>query len=215
MKFRQTCARTRGETSIDMDVFRSSFQPTEKRDHCSGGEVLYDGYCFIPALRELVQQYTSKQLMITGILIVPPEWARRGNTECKQRDKNFCSPDDATEFGRFAGFLAWYFNGQNGHGRISEFVIMNEVNAAEWYNTGCGGAKACNVDKWVRSYAQVYNAAYDRIRSHQRQAPVLISFQHDFGSELDHALAPLHVSVTSHLHCFVTIKVVASIGCLC
>ena len=168
--------------------FRSSYQPIETRKKCSGDEVLYDGFCFNPVQKELIKEYTNQQLMITGILIMPPHWARRHNTKCKQSNQDFCAPDEAAPFGRFAGFLASYFNGQKGRGRVSEFVIMNEVNAAEWYNIGCGNGTACDVKKWVHSYAQVYNAAYDSIRKWQPQAPVMISFQHDFASKLDKQL---------------------------
>jgi len=151
--------------------FRAAFQPQEKRTPCSDNEIAYDGYCFLPALDGQIQQYTSKQFMITGVLIVPPTWARQRNTDCKQPNQNFCAPDSAAPFGRFAGFLAWRYNGQNGVGRITEFVIMNEVNAAEWYNVGCGNGKACDIDTWVNHYAQVYIAAYDQIRREQAQAP--------------------------------------------
>ena len=168
-----------------MNSSRAYFQPEEKRAPCSGNEVAYDGYCFIPAMNSGVSLYSSKQFMITGVLIIPPAWARQRNTDCKQPNKNFCAPDDPAAFGRFAGFLAWYYNGQKGNGRITEFVIMNEVNAAEWYNVGCGNGKACNIDRWVQNYGQVYNAAYDSIRREQAQAPVLISFEHHFESSFD------------------------------
>jgi hypothetical protein len=62
---------------------------------------------------------------------------------------------------------------------------MNEVNAAQWYNIGCGNGKACNMDNWVQNYGQVYIAVYDRIRREQPQAPVLISLEHHFDSSLD------------------------------
>ena len=170
---------------MNITMSRAYFQPQEKLAPCSNNEVTYDGYCFVPAMDSSVSLYSSKQFMITGVLLIPPKWARQGNTDCKQGNQNFCSPDDPVAFGRFAGFLAWHYNGQNGHGRITEFVIMNEVNAAEWYNVGCGNGKACNIDRWVQNYGQVYNAAYDRIRREQAQAPVLISFEHHFESVFD------------------------------
>ena len=145
----------------------------------------YDGYCYIPSMIDSVLNYTNAQLMITAVLIIPPQWARQSNVNCKQANQNFCAPDDPVAFGRFAGFLASLFNGRRAFGRITEFVIMNEVNAAEWYNIGCGNGQTCNIDEWVRNYARVYNAAYDRIRSEQKNAPVLISFEHHFHSSLD------------------------------
>ncbi|CAF3892812.1 unnamed protein product, partial [Rotaria magnacalcarata] len=163
----------------------ANFQPQEKRVPCSNTEVAYDAYCFVPALDSLIKKYTDKQLMVTAVLIIPPAWARQRNTDCKQANQNFCAPDNAATFGRFAGFLAWRYNGQNGKGRITEFVIMNEVNAAEWYNIGCGNGKPCNIDLWVQHYTQVYAAAYDQIRREQPQAPVLVSLEHHFDTIFD------------------------------
>ena len=206
--------------NVDMDMFlrlflfRGAFQPNDNQAPCAPDEITYDGYCFIPALRDLTLLYTDQQLMITGILIMPPQWARRHNTDCKQANQDFCAPDEGGPFGRFTGFLAWYFNGQNGNGRISDFVIMNEVNAAEWYNVGCGDGKRCDVDKWVHSYGQVYNAAYDHIRRHQPEAPVLISFEHNFGSQLDVHLS--NASPVSELcWLFLTMTFELLIGCVC
>ncbi|CAF1622895.1 unnamed protein product, partial [Didymodactylos carnosus] len=163
----------------------SDFQPTGKRKPCSSDEIEYDEYCFKPAHEALTKLYTDRQLMITAVLIIPPLWARKQNTDCKQANQNFCAPDNADDFGRFAGFLASRYNGKNNVGRICEFVIMNEVNAAEWYNTGCGNGKACNIDNWVKNYGNVYIAAYDQIKKHQPQAPVLISLEHHFDSVFD------------------------------
>ncbi|CAF1221216.1 unnamed protein product [Adineta steineri] len=174
-----------GVGGVVINLVWAAYQPEEKRAPCSSNEVDYDGYCFIPADEAAIKLYTSQQFMVTGILLVPPFWARKSNTNCRQANQNFCAPDNPIAFGRFAGFIAWYFNGQNNHGRITEFVIMNEVNAAEWYNVGCRDGVACEIDKWVTNYAQVYTSAYDAIRHEQVQAPVLISFEHHFDSSLD------------------------------
>ncbi|CAF1558553.1 unnamed protein product [Rotaria sp. Silwood1] len=174
-----------GAGGIAINTPWADFQPQEKRIPCSNNEIAYDGYCFIPARDSPIKTYTDRQLMITAVLIIPPAWARQRNTDCKQANQAFCAPDNAAAFGRFAGFLAWHYNGQNGKGRITEFVIMNEVNAAEWYNIGCGNGKPCNIDAWVQHYAQVYIAAYDQIRREQPQAPVLVSLEHHFDTIFD------------------------------
>ena len=88
----------------------------------------------------------------------------------------FCVPDDPADYARFAGMIARYFDGRSGHGRITDFVIQNEVNMNQWFNVGCGAGVPCDLDAWVADYARLYNGAYDAIRSAQRQARVLFSF---------------------------------------
>lgn len=114
------------------------------------------------------------------------DWARRNKPNCTNI---FCAPDNGQDFGRFAGWLAKRYNGANGNGRIVEFVIHNEVNAAEWFNIGCGKGIKCDVDKWIDTYASSYNSAFDQIRKHQPKAPVLISLEHHFDSSLDNMIS--------------------------
>jgi uncharacterized short protein YbdD (DUF466 family) len=68
-------------------------------------------------------------------------------------------------------------------------VIHNEVNAAEWFNVGCGQGIPCNVDKWINDYSSNYISAFDQIRKHQPKAPVLISLEHHFDSNFDTLLS--------------------------
>ena len=88
---------------------------------------------------------------------------------------------------RFTNFLllAKRYNGKNGYGRIVEFVIHNEVNAAEWFNVGCGFGTPCNMENWVSQYASSYISSFDEIRKHQPKAPVLISLEHHFDFTFD------------------------------
>ena len=95
----------------------------------------------------------------------------------------FCAPVDgkASDYGRFAGFVANFFNGEKGNGRVADFVIHNEVNSYMWFNIGCSDTN-CNLNTWTRVYADSYNAAYDYIKKEQKNAKVLISFDHYFGA---------------------------------
>ena len=63
-----------------------------------------------------------------------PGWARRDCPSSAVTAPMFCAPknENARDYGRFVGFIAQYFNGENGHGRVADFVIHNEVNSPSY-----------------------------------------------------------------------------------
>ena len=135
-------------------------------------------------LINLIKLYTNAEVTVTAILYGVPDWARRPCSAAVAQI--FCAPTDAGSkyYGLFVQFIAHYFNGENGNGRIADFVIHNEVNAIGWFNFGCNEGN-CNVDTWTQIYAQSYNSAYDGVKKEQKAAKVLISFEHHFFKELD------------------------------
>ncbi|MCQ2819467.1 MAG: DUF5722 domain-containing protein [archaeon] len=163
------------------------FQPSKKTS-CSSGEHKYDGYCFkVPDfLNTIVKYYTDRGVVVSATIYGVPKWARRECPLDKVSADIFCAPLDEAQvdFGRFTGFIAYYFNGQNGHGRVADFIIHNEVNASEWFNYGCTRG-TCEKGKWTDVYADSFNNAYDYITTEQPDAKVLISYEHDFDESLD------------------------------
>ena len=162
------------------------WQPS-KKSSCSSGEYSYQGYCYTinQGTVNQIKTYTNAGLTVTAILYGVPQFAR---TNCNINNKIFCAPSKrgSIDFGKYAGFVAHFFNGEKGNGKISDFVIHNEVNAAEWFNIGC--SYGCDVEKWVSTYADSFNYAYDYIKKEQKNAKVLISFEHHFGKENDRFL---------------------------
>ena len=171
------------------------FWQAEQKTSCAAGEVLYDGYCFSPNMGNpaqtaaAIKTYSDAGVVVTAVIYGVPAWARRNCTSGSVVAPYFCAPEDANakDYGRFVGFLAHYFNGENGHGRIADFVIHNEVNASEWFNIGCTQG-TCNVDTWTSVYADSWNWAYDYAKKEQKEAKVLISFEHHFGNTYDSML---------------------------
>ena len=110
----------------------------------------------------------------------------------------FCAPNNAADYGRFAGMLSWRYNGLNGHGHIADFVIHNEVNSNDWFDVGCGqDAGACDTKAWLDTYAANYNAAYDQVVKRQPAAKVLIPLTHHFDTKYDPAAdSPLLSGIT-------------------
>ena len=169
-----------------------------KSTSCTANEVAYEGYCYNvksgnpAATAAAIKTYSDAGVVVTAIVYGVPAWARRNCSGATLSGDWFCAPKDenTADYGRFVGFLAHYFNGENGHGRIADFVIHNEVNASSWFNIGCNQSTCRNkTEEWITVYANNYNAAYDYARKEQKQAKVLISFDHFFGSSFDAMLS--------------------------
>ena len=156
--------------------------------NCPAGYELYDGRCFKPnpVHDAHVKQATALGMTVTAILHGVPQWARVAN--CNPLSPGFewfCAARNPADFGRYAGFLAHRYNGKNGHGRVVDFVIHNEVNNNHWYDIGCGPNRVCNQTKWLDMYAGDFNHAYDAIVSEIPYARLFVSLDHFFGTTYD------------------------------
>ena len=167
-----------------MNLVWAEWQPQQSKS-CGANQVQYDGYCFNKnqAIIDAIREYTNHGVVVTAVVYGVPDWARRDCVNPKKRVVQapmFCAPVDgkASDYGRFAGFVANFFKG---NGRVADFVIHNEVNSYMWFNIGCSDTN-CNLNTWTRVYADSYNAAYDYIKKEQKNAKVLISFDHYFGA---------------------------------
>ena len=183
--------------TVAMNFVWSSWQPTLKKGDCSSNEYNYSGLCYKldQNLINVIKTYTNSEVMVTGIFYGVPQWARRSCSVAV--DPIFCAPTDegVTFYALFVKFIAFYFNGENGNGRVADFVIHNEVNSIDWFNYGCNNGN-CNIDLWTTIYAQSYNKAYDNVLKEQKNAKVLISFEHDFFSDLDFEIKNQHAVIS-------------------
>jgi hypothetical protein len=190
---------------VAMNLVWSHWQSSRRTAPCAASEVTYDGQCFtVPGeVDAAIAAWSERGLAVTAVVYGVPAWARAGNTGCSPVSPGFeifCAPDDAADYGRFAGMLAQRYDGRHGHGRVADFVIHNEVNANDWYDVGCGQGAPCDTDHWVRTYAADYAAAYDTIVREQPTARAYISFEHHFASTYDAPTGdPTRLSVQTFL----------------
>jgi hypothetical protein len=170
---------------IAVNLVWAEWEPALKAPPCAAQEEEYDGHCFVVSaqVEQTIREYSKRNVVVTGVVYGVPAWAR-AKRECSPASAGFdifCAPDDAADYGRFAGFVAQRFDGRHERGRVADFVVHNEVNSNDWFDVGCGQGKACDIDTWVNTYAANYAAAYDRVMAEQSTAKVLVSLEHHFG----------------------------------
>ncbi len=172
--------------SVQLYFYWADWEPTKKAPPCDVGahEVAYDGRCFYapPEFDEAVLDWTSRGVAVTATVTTVPSWARtkRVCSPAAPGYDYFCVPDDAADYGRFAGFLAHRYDGKGGHGRVADFNIHLLANDNSLFDIGCGQGTPCDASAWIGIYADNYNAAYDRIIAEQSTASVFVALSYRF-----------------------------------
>jgi len=173
---------------VAVNLLWENWQPTLETN-CTAEQIQHEGQCFTieVAFDHVIKYWSDQGKTVTGILYGVPAWAREEST-CTAANADlakFCSARNADDYARFVGMIAKRYNGLNGNGRISDFVIHNEVNMNQWYKVECGGGIPCDQEKWIADYAANFNAAYDRVVAEQPAARVMVPFAHQFDTNFD------------------------------
>ncbi|MFN8040943.1 MAG: DUF5722 domain-containing protein [Acidimicrobiales bacterium] len=181
------------------------WEPTRTPAPCAPDQVEADGRCYVvpPVIDAEVRAWFDRGVPVTGIFYGTPPWAR-GARPCSPANPGFevfCVPDDPVDFARFVGMIARRYDGARGAGRVTDFVVQNEVDMNDWFDVGCGQGVPCDPATWISTYASIYNPTYDVVRAAQPSARVLISFTHHFDPVFD---APAATNPTLSVKTFLT-----------
>ena len=172
--------------AVSMNLVWASWEPQRAAPPCAAGAVAYAGHCYSiePNVDAAIAAYSARGVAVTAVVYGVPAWARgaRPCTPVAPGFEVFCVPDDASDYAAFIGMLARLYNGANGHGRVADFVVHNEVNSNAWFDIGCGQGAACDVGAWTAAIVDNYVAAFDAVRAEQAEAKVFVSLDHHFGS---------------------------------
>lgn len=169
-----------GVGSIAVNAVWAEWDMNTKLPPCAAGEEEYLGECFKipPALNDEIKFYSEKNIEVYAVVYGTPERFRiPGCRPASPGMALFCAPkkENLDAWGRFVGMLARRYDGTRGNGKISNFIIGNEVNRKEWYN-----GPFPTIDAWIASYADFFITAYDYSIKNQPSAKLFISFDHAF-----------------------------------
>ncbi len=176
-----------GVSGVIANLVWENWQPEQTTD-CSASQISFEGQCFTVevAFDHQIEYWSGQGKRVTAVLYGVPSWARSESCPAADTDTGkFCSARNPDDYARFVAMIAERYNGLNGHGRVVDFIIHNEVNMNQWYKVDCGSGIACDQEKWIADYSANYNAAYDRVMAIQPAARVLMPFAHQFDTNFD------------------------------
>lgn len=127
-----------------------------------------------------IKKLSDSGMAITAVILngwndATPNMFRPGQKKTNDNYYTFTAEtkDNAMELEAMASFLAERYNGRSGHGRISNWVVGNEINNQFWNHAG-----AMALDDYVTLYQRAFRVFYTAVKRQNAHSNVLFSIDY-------------------------------------
>lgn len=163
----------------------------------SGITYNYDGKTYefdknvVAAYDEAIDTFSSKDLVVTAIVLNGwnsnmPQLYRPNTKQMPAAQAAYYAFNAETKEGfettrAIAAFLAERYSGKSGHGKITNWIIGNEINNQYWNYTG-----SMEVRDYVRIYQRAFRIFYTAIKSTASNENVYFSLDYNWNNDKEY-----------------------------
>lgn len=181
------------DDALSLNIKHAGVDIPTQRFFGSGISYSYEGKTFsinaelINQLDAEVKRLSDSGVAVTAILLnawntVTPELNRNGISQLLPEQAQYYAFNVETEAGfrgvkAMASFLAKRYNGENGHGKITNWVVGNEIDNQYWNYTG-----DYDVASYTRIFQRSFRVFYTAMKSESANDNIMFSLDHYWNS---------------------------------
>ena len=158
-------------------------------DYEYDGKTYHFSKAVIETYDETISAMSNKDITVTAIILngwnpATPDLIVPGTTQ--KSNVFYYMPNVQTQAGfeetrAIAAFLAERYNGDDpDHGKVSNWIIGNEINNQQWNHMG-----ATDITNYVQTYQEAFRVFYTAIKSTSANDRVLFSLDYNWHNEAD------------------------------
>lgn len=158
-------------------------------DYEYDGKTYHFSKAVIETYDETISAMSNKDIMVTAIILngwnpATPDLIVPGTTQ--KSNVFYYMPNVQTQAGfeetrAIAAFLAERYNGDDpDHGKVSNWIIGNEINNQQWNHMG-----AMDITNYVQTYQEAFRVFYTAIKSTSANDRVFFSLDYNWHNEAD------------------------------
>lgn len=181
------------DDALSLNIKHAGVDIPTHRFFGSGISYSYEGKTFsinaelINQLDQEVKRLSDSGVAVTAILLnawntVTPELNRNGISQLPAAQAQYYTFNVETEAGfravkAMASFLAKRYNGQNGHGKITNWVVGNEIDNQYWNYAG-----DFDVASYTRLFQRAFRVFYTAMKAESSNDNIMFSLDHYWNS---------------------------------